>query len=110
MNGHQQDAATAVLDLACAIQQIPGTTFFESQRGAFTLDAMQRSGLCDVHADSVGNILGRLPGQSSKRLLVLSAHMDSVFPQDFPLLLDRQPTRITGPGIGDNALGLASLF
>ena len=110
MSGLPEGAAAAVIDLACEIQQISGTTFFESQRGAFTLAAMQSSGLCDVHIDPVGNILGRLPGQSSQRMLVLSAHMDSVFPQDFPLLLDRRPARITGPGIGDNALGLAALL
>lgn len=110
MTGLPEGAASEVLDLACEIQQIPGTTFYESERGAFTLNAMQSCGMCDVHTDLAGNILGRLPGKTSSRLLVLSAHMDSVFPRDFPLHLDRQPTRITGPGIGDNALGLAALL
>lgn len=110
MNDLIEGAAASVLDLACEIQQIPGTTFFENQRGTFTLHKMESSGLCDIHIDSAGNILGRLPGQSSSRIVVLSAHMDTVFPKDFPLHLNRQIARITGPGIGDNGLGLAALL
>jgi acetylornithine deacetylase/succinyl-diaminopimelate desuccinylase-like protein len=36
--------------------------------------------------------------------------MDTVFPMETPLALQRWEDRITGPGIGDNAVGLAALL
>lgn len=105
------DFLKSTLDLACTIQAIPAPTFNEVQRAAFCLDKFHEMGLSDVQRDSVGNVLARLPGSDSNaRPLVVSAHIDTVHPLDTPLEIRRQDDRITGPGIGDNALGLAALF
>ena len=53
---------------------------------------------------------GCLPGQGAARPLVFSAHLDTVFPKSVDLRLVRDADRITGPGIGDNALGVAGLI
>jgi acetylornithine deacetylase/succinyl-diaminopimelate desuccinylase-like protein len=42
--------------------------------------------------------------------LVVSAHLDTVFPAETDLAIRREPGRIYGPGIGDNSLGVAGLF
>jgi acetylornithine deacetylase/succinyl-diaminopimelate desuccinylase-like protein len=42
--------------------------------------------------------------------LIVSAHMDTVFPSETDLRVQRSPTTIHGPGIGDNSLGVAALF
>ncbi len=110
MSAVSNAALTAVLDQACILQQIPAPTFQESQRAQVVLSRMHEIGLRDIHIDPAGNVLGRLQGHRSARPLVISAHMDTVFPTDFPLLLERQPDKITGPGIGDNCLGVASLL
>jgi tripeptide aminopeptidase len=101
---------STVLDQTCALQQIPGATFFETQRASYVFARMQEIGLLDIQTDTAGNVLGRWPGAQSQPPLVISAHMDTVFPIEFPLSLDRQLERITGPGIGDNSLGVASLL
>jgi acetylornithine deacetylase/succinyl-diaminopimelate desuccinylase-like protein len=41
---------------------------------------------------------------------VVSAHLDTVFPEGTPLDYRRQAEKIYGPGIGDNATGIAGLF
>lgn len=102
-------AVEAVLNLACTIQQIPAPTFSEEKRARWVSDQFQESGLLDVQTDRVGNVLARLPGREHGKPVIVSAHMDSVFPEPFPLTLDRQRDCIVGPGIGDNALGLATL-
>jgi tripeptide aminopeptidase len=102
-----------VLDLACTLQQIPSPSFQENEKAAFIAQKFAELHLADIQYDAVGNVLGRIPGAASSdgtRPLVISAHMDTVFPLDLPLMLDRQPRRITGPGIGDNSLGLAGLL
>ena len=50
------------------------------------------------------------PGARAAAPLVISAHLDTVFPLDTDLSVRRQPERIYGPGIGDNSLGVAGLF
>ncbi len=102
--------ADKIIDLTCQIQAIPAPTFHETRRAALFLKQFRDLGLQDVHLDEIGNVLARLPGAGQERPLVVSAHMDTVHPLDTPLDIQRQADRIIGPGIGDNALGLAALL
>jgi acetylornithine deacetylase/succinyl-diaminopimelate desuccinylase-like protein len=99
-----------VLDLAVAIQQIPAPPFGEAQRAAFLRERFLVEGLQDVSIDDIGNVYGRLPGQGQTRPLVVSAHLDTVFPYGTDLQVQREADKVFGPGIGDNSLGLAGLF
>jgi tripeptide aminopeptidase len=99
-----------VLDLAIEIQQIPAPTFYEDQRAEFIRDRFVQENLQDIHLDEIGNVFGRLPGSGSGLPIVVSAHLDTVFPHDMDLPILRQADKIAGPGIGDNAVGLAGLF
>lgn len=100
-----------VLNLAVRLQQTAAPTFQESQRGLVLLDAFRHSGLVDAYTDSAGNVLARFPGLNSALPgLVVSAHLDSVFPLNTDLTLTHSSGRISGPGIGDNAVGAAALL
>jgi len=99
---------STTLDLACAIQQIPAPTFHEHARAAFIRDHFLALGLQDVRIDDLANVYARRPGGAGKPVLV-TAHLDTVFPMETPLTLERLPDRINGPGIGDNSLGVAGL-
>ena len=73
--------AKKVLDLAIQIQQISAPTFAEGQRGEFIRDLFAQEKLDDVSMDSLGNVYARLPGKQKKaRALIVSAHLDTVFP------------------------------
>ncbi len=99
-----------ILDLASAIQQIPAPTFEEGPRAAFIHEKFLAEGLQDVEQDRLDNVYGRVPGAGAARPLVLTAHLDTVFPPGTPLALARKADRLAGPGIGDNALGVAGLL
>ncbi len=99
-----------VLELAIEIQQIPAPTFNESKRGAFIYERFIQENLKDVEIDEIGNVLGRLPGSGSALPIIVSAHLDTVFPSGTDLGYERLAEKVTGPGIGDNAVGLAGLF
>ena len=98
------------LDLAVAIQQIPAPTFSEARRAAFVREQFLAEGLFNVSIDSLGNVYGRQPGAGLARPLVVSAHTDTVFPESVDLKVTRENGKISGPGIGDNSLGVAGLF
>jgi acetylornithine deacetylase/succinyl-diaminopimelate desuccinylase-like protein len=100
-----------ILDLAVQIQQIPAPAFAEDQRGEFVRRLFQSEGLNDVAADDLGNVFARLPGRNQTgKPLVVTAHMDTVFPAQTSLQVRKEAGRIYGPGIGDNSLGVAALI
>lgn len=100
--------ASRLLDLACAIQQIPAPTFHEQARADFVRQQFAALHLHDIEVDDVGNVYARRPGGNAPPLLI-TAHTDTVFPMETPLTLTRTEDRIAGPGIGDNSLGVAGL-
>jgi len=99
-----------ILELAESIQQIPAPTFFEQRRAEFIRSAFIAEGLQDVSTDDISNVYARLPGVSPDKSAVVSAHMDTVFPMGTDLTITHTPEHLSGPGIGDNSLGVAGLF
>lgn len=100
-----------VAERAIHIQQIPAPTFEEQQRARFVLAEFEAEGLSQVEIDPLGNVFACLPGADQDRPpLVVSAHTDTVFPAETDLTVRRDGTRVYGPGIGDNSLGVAGLF
>jgi tripeptide aminopeptidase len=99
-----------LIDLAIQIQQIPAPTFEEASRADFIRRMFVAEALTDIQADTVGNVIARLPGAGSDSPLVISAHMDTVFPAGTDLAIRRDGSRVYGPGIGDNSLGVAGLL
>src|SRR5215216_926903 len=106
--------ANRLIDLAIDIQQIAAPTFEEAKRAKFVRKLFLKEKLENVSIDKTGNVCGRLPrGQGQKsdgKTLIVSAHMDTVFPADTDLRVTRQPERVYGPGLGDNSLGVAALL
>jgi len=99
-----------VLDLIVEIQQIAAPTFEEAQRAKFLFERLKKEGLKDVSQDKLGNVFARHPGASSDHPLIVSAHIDTVFPLNTDLSIRRTSNRIKGAGVGDNATGVAALF
>ena len=99
-----------VLNLTENIQQIAAPTFDEYQRAEFIARTFREHGVKDVELDPMGNVFACIKGQGRKPPLIVSAHLDTVFPEGTDLTITRNTEKITGPGIGDNSLGLAGLF
>lgn len=105
------DLMARILDLAIAIQQIPAPTFKEDGRAEYVKELFASNGLEAVSQDQVGNVYAHLAGASQSVMpLVMSAHLDTVFPVEADLRVKRESERIAGPGIGDNSLGVAGLL
>jgi tripeptide aminopeptidase len=64
-------------------------------------------GLSDVHQDEFHNVFARFLRLNRRRVtVVLSAHLDTVFPEETDLSIQRRNGQglIYGPGLADNAL------
>jgi len=92
-----------------AIAEIAAPGGQEGRRARFMLAEFQRVGLTDVEIDSEGNVIGWRRGRSPKTL-VIAAHTDTVFPAGTDVKVKRSGTTFAGPGISDDARGLACLL
>ena len=91
------------------LSEIPAPPFGEEARGDRMAQLMEDAGAEDVRKDEVGNVLGRV-GPPGERPIVVAAHLDTVFPEDTDVSVRRDGERLIGPGISDDARGLAALL
>jgi len=91
-----------------AITEIPAPEFHEQERGAFLASLFRGNGL-DVHTDAVGNVIGELSGSSGNDVVLIIAHLDTVFPAGTDVRVRRVKGRLEAPGISDDGAGLASM-
>jgi tripeptide aminopeptidase len=82
----------------------------EAARAAWLSGRLREHGLLP-RIDEVGNVIATSrPADGDARDIVMMAHLDTVFPADTPLDVRRNGTRLCGPGIADNARGLAGML
>ena len=99
----------ATLGRQAALSAIPAPTGAEGARGARVAEMLCGIGLQDVHVDDVGNVRGWYNHGGSGACVILSAHLDTVFGPELDVSVARRGARLEGPGIADNARGLAAL-
>ena len=99
----------ATLGRQAALSAIPAPTGAEGARGARVAEMLRGIGLQDVHVDDVGNVRGWYNHGGSGACVILSAHLDTVFGPELDVSVARRGARLEGPGIADNARGLAAL-
>ncbi|MBP6823953.1 MAG: M20/M25/M40 family metallo-hydrolase [Acidobacteria bacterium] len=90
--------------------EIPAPTFQEAKRGEWFKQRFTELGLKDVRVDKIGNVLGERPGKGSGPVLVLAAHLDTVFPEGTDVRVKREGLILKAPGIGDDCRGLAVIL
>ncbi len=93
-----------------SICEVPAPPFGEAERANVLREHFERLGLRNVRIDEEGNVLGERPGTAPRPHLVLSAHLDTVFPKDTDVRVSRSGRLLKGPGIADDCRGLAVLL
>ena len=99
-----------IAKLCLSIQQVSAPTFAEHARAEFVAQHLRRVGLAEVEVDDTPNVYARIAGTSDGPGLMVSAHLDTVFPEGTDLNSRREGDRLYGPGIGDNSMGLTGLL
>jgi len=89
--------------------EIPAPPFGEALRGARVAELFGGAGLGRPAQDAAGNVVVERAGSRDDGLLVVSAHLDTVFPLDTDVSVKREGDLLRGPGISDDARGLATL-
>ncbi|WP_293904204.1 M20/M25/M40 family metallo-hydrolase [Phenylobacterium sp.] len=94
------------------LTEIPAPPFKEKVRGEAYLAKFQALGLTEVEMDAEGNVTGlrRGTGPAGGPLVVMAAHLDTVFPEGTNVKVRREGTRLFAPGVGDDTHSLAVLL
>ncbi len=105
----EENEAT-VLEDQVELCQVPAPPFKEQARALVLKRKFEGLGLTEVAIDGLGNVIGLRPGKAPHPSLVLSAHLDTVFPEGTDVQVKREGNVLKGPGIGDDCRGLAVML
>ncbi len=108
-----------IMNWQMAAVSIPAPPFGEQARGQWLAERFAEAGLTEIATDEIGNVLGFLypanhPAESTGHIVVVSAHLDTVFPADTPIrpcITQKDGAdRLEAPGACDNGAGIAGLL
>ena len=102
--GHDQWVADIV-----KITEVPSPPFKEQARAKAFAEMLRARGLAPT-IDSEGNVLALRKGTASGPVVVVSAHLDTVFPEGTIVKVRREGSRLYAPGVGDDSTGLATVL
>lgn len=92
------------------LTEIPAPPFKESERAKVYMEMLKAEGLQDVEMDGVGNVMGLRKGIGGGPLIVITAHLDTVFPAGTNVKVRREGDKLLAPGIGDDTSSLPVLL
>ena len=90
--------------------EVPAPPFKEAKRAGEMKRRFEALGLRNVRIDAEGNVIAERPGAAGEPVVVLSAHLDTVFPEGTDVRVRTDGGRLAGPGIGDDCRGLAVML
>lgn len=105
-----QDQAERAMVEQVELCEIASHTFHEETRAKEIARRMKQYGLTDVTMDGIGNVVGVRKGKGNGPVLVIDAHMDTVFPHGIDVTVRREGDTYYAPGIGDNTSGCRALL
>jgi acetylornithine deacetylase/succinyl-diaminopimelate desuccinylase-like protein len=104
-----------IMDWQTELVRIPAPLNGEQARGEWIARRFVEAGLSRIETDSAGNVFGMLeaealPPESTGPVVVVSAHLDTVFPLETELEPVLEGERLYGPGACDNGAGVAGML
>jgi tripeptide aminopeptidase len=104
---HIEELEPRTVEDLITLTQIPAPPFKEEERARHYLGMLRDAGADTVYLDGVGNAVGIRRGiGSGGDPLVLSGHLDTVFPEGTDVTVRVRGDTLYAPGIGDDTRGL----
>lgn len=92
------------------LTEIEAPPFKEQKRAEAFLARLKALGLPDAKIDAEGNVIGLRKGTGNGPKLLISAHLDTVFPAGTDVKVKERDGKLFAPGIGDDTRGLSVLL
>lgn len=104
-----EERAEEIAQEQAAMCAIPAPPFGEEARAEYLAARLRQCGLREARRDEEGNCVALRRGKNLRPLVVVSAHLDTVFPEDTCFTVRRVGERMFAPGIADDGCGLVAL-
>jgi len=90
---------------------IPAPTFEEQERAEQVRQWWIQDGISEISTDNLGNLLGCLRAGTypDAPVILVCAHLDTVFSREVFHATTWDGTRLTGPSVADNSVSIATL-
>jgi tripeptide aminopeptidase len=98
-----------VTDEQIRLTEIPAPEGAESARAEYLRRLFEGMHL-QARIDDAGNVVAERTGADRSGVILLAAHLDTVFPVNTNTQVKRSGARLQGPGISDNGAGLAAVL
>lgn len=92
------------------LTEIEAPPFKEEARAKAYLARLKALGLSDATIDAEGNVVGLRRGSGNGPKLLITAHLDTVFPAGTDVKVKERDGKLHAPGISDDVRGLAVLL
>jgi tripeptide aminopeptidase len=109
LDGIKADHPHAVDDMKM-FTQIEAPPFHEQKKAKAYLARMKATGLGNAAIDAEGNVIGLRKGTGNGPTLLISAHLDTVFPAGTDVKVKEKDGKLLAPGISDDTRGLSVLL
>jgi tripeptide aminopeptidase len=100
----------AILKEWIALTEINAPSGKEAERAAFIERLLRGYKSLDVRRDSAGNIIATRRGTGGGPLVVIDAHMDTVFQEGLKIKVTEREGRLYAPGIGDDTRNVEAML
>ncbi|MFN8570746.1 MAG: M20/M25/M40 family metallo-hydrolase [Gemmatimonadaceae bacterium] len=98
-----------MLNQQVALAEVPAPTGGEATRARLVAERLREIGQ-SAEIDAAGNVIARLAGRVDDAPVIVCAHLDTVFSSDTTHAVRKRGGVLLGPGISDNARGLAAML
>lgn len=92
------------------LTEIPAPPFMEEVRGRRFLEKLQDLGVDSAWIDDEGNVLALRRGEGDGETVVISGHLDTVFPEGTDVQVQQRGDTLHAPGVADDTRGLATVL
>jgi acetylornithine deacetylase/succinyl-diaminopimelate desuccinylase-like protein len=93
-----------------ALTEINAPSGKEAERAAFIESILRGYKSVEVRRDSAGNIIATRRGTGGGPLVVIDAHMDTVFQEGLKIKVTEREGRLYAPGIGDDTRNVEAML
>ncbi|MDB5820376.1 MAG: peptidase [Rhizobacter sp.] len=109
MDAIKADHDRSVMDMR-ALTEIEAPPFKEQAKAQAFLERLKAVGITDAKIDAEGNVVGLRKGSGNGPTLLISAHLDTVFPSGTDVKVKERDGKLYAPGISDDTRGLSVLL
>ena len=106
----ETDDARALKELRRFTTELPAPPFKEKLRAEAFLARLKELGAKDAYMDADNNVIAIRRGVGQGPKLLISAHLDTVFPEGTDVTIKEKDGKLYAPGISDDTRGLIVLM